>query len=108
MGLFKNKRHVKMKKLNVMIQTRETDEMLRSLEWGKRQVLGRHWFSVHDRLPRTNKEVIVLDRSGRISFGHIVDESIAVSFGGWNIPGVVFWMPFVPSEEMKHYYKWDE
>lgn len=108
MGLFINKRHVKMKGLNVKIQAEETDEMFCSLEWGKQLVLGRHWFSVHDRLPRTNKEVIVLDRSGRISFGHIVNKDFAVSFGGWNIPDIAFWMPFVPSEEMKHYYKWEE
>jgi hypothetical protein len=35
-----------------------------------------------------------LDDEGKISFAHIVDPNIAKYYKGWNIPGVLYWMPF--------------
>ena len=52
------------------------------------------WISVNDRLPEMDREVIALDDEGRISFAHIVDPNIAKYYKGWNIPGVLYWMPF--------------
>lgn len=52
------------------------------------------WISVNDRLPAMNVEVIALNDEGKISFAHIVDPNIAKSYKGWNIPGVLYWMPF--------------
>ena len=52
------------------------------------------WISVHGRLPEVNKEVIALNDEGKISFAHIVDPNIAKDYKGWNIPGVLYWMPF--------------
>lgn len=56
------------------------------------------WISVNDRLPAMDEEVIALDDEGRISFAHIVDPNIAKYYKGWNIPGVLYWMPFKPLE----------
>ncbi len=88
------------------VMTEETNEMLRSLEWGKRRVLERYWRSVNEDLPEVDEEVIVLNTYGVISFGHIVRRGL-VDHDGWNIPGVEFWMPFVPSGAMKAFYQWD-
>lgn len=52
------------------------------------------WISVNDRLPAMNVEVIALNDEGKISFVHIVDPNIAKYYKGWNIPGVLYWMPF--------------
>ena len=52
------------------------------------------WISVNDRLPAMNVEVIALNDEGKISFAHIVDPNIAKYYKGWNIPGVLYWMPF--------------
>ena len=52
------------------------------------------WISVNDRLPEIDREVIVLDNEGKISFAHIVDPNIAKYYKCWNIPGVLYWMPF--------------
>lgn len=47
--------------------------------------------------PPVDEEVIVLlgryDDFPKIAIGHIVDQSIAIDFNGWNIPGVMYWMP---------------
>lgn len=52
------------------------------------------WISVDDRLPAMDKEVIALDDEGRISFAHIVDTTTTKHYRGWNIPSVLYWMPF--------------
>lgn len=60
------------------------------------------WHSVEESLPPIDEEVIVLtnEMHGHIlstachlCYGHIVDQSIAIDYNGWNIPGVKFWMP---------------
>ena len=58
------------------------------------------WHSVDECLPERDAECIVLDKDGRISFGHIVDPDIAESHDGWNIPGIRFWMEWKPVEGM--------
>ena len=62
------------------------------------------WYSVDEKLPVVDDEVIVLDKNGCISFGHIVDPNIAESHNGWNIPDVAFWMPFEISKAMAKFY----
>ena len=52
------------------------------------------WSSVNDRLPEVNKEVIVLDNEGKFSFAHRVDTTVEKHYSGWNIPGVLYWMPY--------------
>lgn len=52
------------------------------------------WISVNDRLPAMNEEVIALNYDGRIFFAHIVDPNIAIHYNGWNVPSVLYWMPF--------------
>lgn len=52
------------------------------------------WISVFDRLPVMDEEVIALNDEGKISFAHIVDPNIAKHYNGWNIPSVLYWMPF--------------
>lgn len=85
------------------------------------------WISVDDRLPEINEEVIVLtdEMNGRkflsachISYGHRpnpdgwdgksiftgkVTHHDVITYDGWNIPGVKFWMPCpeIPKEEEK-------
>lgn len=64
--------------------------------------LGLHPSTEH---PPVDEEVIVLlgryDGFPQIAFGHIVDQSIAIDYNGWNIPGVKYWMPRpkLPKEE---------
>jgi hypothetical protein len=58
------------------------------------------WFSVDECLPERDVECIVLDKDGRISFGHIVDPDIAESHDGWNFPGIKFWMEYKPIKGM--------
>ena len=65
---------------------------------------GNTWTSVKDGLPPLDEEVIVLDKTGMISFGHIVNPEIAVSHNGWNVPNVVFWRPCEYTQEMLDYY----
>lgn len=65
------------------------------------------WHNVHDELPAIGAECIVLNDEGRISFSHMVDKAVAVDYGGWNIPNVVWWMHFEPSEELEKYYGQD-
>lgn len=72
---------------------------------GKKQIKMKEWFSVKDGLPPVGEEVIVLNKDGRISFGHIVDPEEAVSTDGWNIPDVMFWTPCEFTRKMKRYYK---
>ena len=62
------------------------------------------WFSVNDRTPAEDVEVIVLDEDGRISFGYIVNKEVAIGYDGWNIPGVSFWMPYRPSKDINEFY----
>ena len=63
------------------------------------------WHSVDESLPPVDEEVIVLlgryEDFPQIAFGHIVDQSIAIDFNGWNIPGVMYWMPMpkTPNED---------
>lgn len=52
------------------------------------------WISVNYRLPPRDVVVIVLDNEGKISFAHRVDPTKTKHYGGWNIPGVLYWMPF--------------
>lgn len=52
------------------------------------------WIDVEDRLPEMDKEVIALDKDGRISLAHIVDKSECKGCNGWNIPDIEYWMPF--------------
>lgn len=56
--------------------------------------LGWHPSTEH---PLVDEEVIVLlgryEDFPQIAFGHIVDQSIAIDYNGWNIPGVMYWMP---------------
>ena len=67
------------------------------------------WHSVDECLPEIDEEVIMLtDELGvspmyKISFGHIVDRRYAMDYNGWNIPGVMYWMPMpkLPKEEEK-------
>lgn len=56
------------------------------------------WIDVEDRLPEMDKEVIALDKDGRISFAHRVNMIVEDHYSGWNIPGVLYWMPFEPLE----------
>ena len=57
------------------------------------------WISVNDELPPVDKEAVVLTTDGEICFGHIVDKKIAKDYNGWNIPDVVYWLPFVDPKE---------
>lgn len=52
------------------------------------------WISVNDRLPEIYMEVIVLDDENKLSFAHRVDTTVENHYRGWNIPGVLYWMPF--------------
>lgn len=52
------------------------------------------WISVNDRLPAVGEEVITLDDRGEISFADRVDPVIENHYNGWNIPGVLYWMPY--------------
>lgn len=52
------------------------------------------WIDVEDRLPEMDKEVIGLDKDGRISLTHRVDKSECKGCNGWNIPDIEYWMPF--------------
>ena len=62
------------------------------------------WYNVHDALPAIDAKCIVLDNKGHISFAHMVDKNVAVDYDGWNIPDVVWWTHFDPSEELEEYY----
>lgn len=62
------------------------------------------WYNVHDELPAVDAECIVLNDKGRISFAHMVDKNVAADYDGWNIPNVVWWTHFDPSDELKEYY----
>ena len=75
------------------------------------------WHSVDESLPPVDEEVIVLTDElntapiYKIAFGHIVNPELTVevgdisytpmSYGGWNIDGVKYWMPMpkIPKEE---------
>lgn len=52
------------------------------------------WISVNDKLPAMNEEVIAINNEGKISFAHKVDTTTTKHYHGWNIPGVLYWMPF--------------
>lgn len=52
------------------------------------------WISVNDRLPAMDEEVIAINGKGGISFAHTVDTTTTKHYHGWNIPGVLYWMPF--------------
>lgn len=76
------------------VQLREADRLTKESPW----------FSVNDETPAVDEEVIVLSETGEISFGHIVDETVAKGYDGWNISNVAFWMPFQMSDEMKEFF----
>ena len=52
------------------------------------------WISVNDRLPEVNKVVITLNDENKLSFAHRVDTTVENHYRGWNIPSVLYWMPF--------------
>lgn len=52
------------------------------------------WISVNDRLPEMDREVIALNKDGKIAFAHIVDKDVAIDYDGWNIPDIEYWLPF--------------
>lgn len=62
------------------------------------------WNKASKKRPPMGMEVIALDTANRISFAHIVNEKIAISYDGWNIPNIVFWQYCNYTEEMKKYY----
>ncbi len=66
------------------------------------------WINVKDKLPAIGEEVIVLSdningqtvpQANKISFGHLVDRRYAMDYDGWNIPGVLHWLPCPPIED---------
>ena len=77
------------------------------------------WHSVDESLPPVDEEVIALTDEFNnapiyiIDFGHIVNTHLtvdiggkpykAISYNGWNIPGVKYWMPMpiIPEEDKK-------
>lgn len=69
------------------------------------KIMDRTWYNAQTNLPPVDKECIVLDKDGKLSFGHTVDKNIAVDYNGWNIPNVVFWMIFSPTLDMEEYYE---
>lgn len=68
----------------------------------------KQWTSAKKELPRTDEEVIVLDKDGRISFAHIVYPDKAIGYNGWNVPDVVFWRPCGFTEEMAAFFGTDK
>lgn len=62
------------------------------------------WNNARKKQPPMDEDVIIMDKHGRIAFGHIVDPTIAVSHDGWNIPDVAFWMQCDFTTEMLKYY----
>lgn len=52
------------------------------------------WISVNDKLPEVDKEVIALNDEGKFLFAHRVDITVENHYRGWNVPGVLYWMPF--------------
>lgn len=52
-----------------------------------------------------DEEVIVMNKAGRIAFGHIVDPMFTFDYDGWNIPDVAFWMPCGFTDEMLEFYE---
>lgn len=62
------------------------------------------WLSVNDELPAVDEEVIILDDTGEISFGHIVDKTVAKDCNGRNIPHVAFWMHYRASGKMIEFF----
>ena len=78
------------------------------------------WHSVEESLPPVDEEVIVLTDeinetllpdASFVCVAHIVDPDLTVdvdgisyrpvSYNGWNVPGVKFWMPMPKLEEEK-------
>ena len=57
------------------------------------------WISVNEGLPEMDREVIALDDENKLSFAHRVDTTVENHYRGWNIPGVLYWMPFNNSLE---------
>jgi len=83
----------------------ENEEIAEDFKAGAQYAAPR-WFSVDERLPEVDEEVIVLsDELGtapiyKIAFGHIVDVEHCIDYNGWNCPGVKYWMPCpeIPNE----------
>lgn len=63
------------------------------------------WHNAKTERPPMDEEVIVMNKIGRISFGHIVDPMFALDYDGWNIPDVAFWMPCNFTDEMLEFYE---
>lgn len=66
------------------------------------------WHSVDESLPPVDEEVIVLRNelndcllpdASFVGVGHIVDRMHCSDYNGWNIPGVMYWMPMPKLEE---------
>lgn len=56
------------------------------------------WIDTSLSQPEQDVEVIVLLKTVaegiyKIAFGHIVDKSKCVDYNGWNIDGVMYWIP---------------
>lgn len=85
---------------NCRVITIMLNDALKELEGEKESP----WISVEDALPPTDVEVIALTDICRICFAHIVDKTIAKNYNGWNIPHVVFWMPWKPSGKMIEFF----
>lgn len=56
------------------------------------------WIDASLSQPEQDVEVIVLletvsEGYYKIAFGHIVDKSKCVDYNGWNIEGVMYWLP---------------
>ena len=56
------------------------------------------WIDASISHPNQDVEVIVLLKTVskgiyKIAFGHIVDKSKCVDYNGWNIDGVMYWIP---------------
>lgn len=62
------------------------------------------WHNARTEQPPMDEEVIVMNKAGRIAFGHIVDPMFTFDYDGWNIPDVAFWTPCNFTDEMLKFY----
>lgn len=78
----------------IITQSNANDEMVIDNLKNKFAYETNSWISVNDRLPAIDEEVIALDDEKKLSFAHRVDTTVEKHYRGWNIPGVLYWMPF--------------